>query len=214
MVSIPLVEELMIVDYPKVDKDDTLQHALTIMDKHGMDRVLAFEKKQLVGILTKKDIVARLGTLRTRRITPSHLYVSSVMTNNPLVIEPKVTLVKAARIMVEKRISSLPVVHQEDVVGLLTKYEIAKVCLERRDKVPTRLLMSYNPITLKLGDRIIHARQIIITNNISTLPVVEDGRPVGLITVDEVAESLVAFHDIVPAKYRKERRYYPANIRV
>jgi len=205
MTLIPLVKELMIEDYPKIDKDDTLQHALKIMEKYDMDRVLAFEKKKLVGILTKKDVVIRLGTLRTRSITPSHLYVSSVMTGNPLTIEPEVTLIKAARIMLDKRISSLPVISKDKVIGLLTKREVAKVCLDKSISVPTRLLMSYNPITLKLGDRIIHARQIVISNNISILPVVENGRPVGLITVDEVANALAAFHDIVPAKYRKER---------
>lgn len=203
--STPLVKDYMVSDYPKVDKDDTLQYALKVMERYGTDRVLAFEKDRLVGILTKKDIIVRLGTLRTRSITPSHLYVSSVMTSNPVTICPEDTLIEASKTMINRGISSLPVVDSGRVVGLITKREIARLCIDKSISIPTKNIMSYNPITLKPGDRVIHARQVILLNSISTLPVVENDKPVGLVTVDEVAKALIAFYNIVPARYRKER---------
>ena len=127
------------------------------------------------------------------------------MTGNPITVHPEATLIEASKTMIDRGISSLPVVSSGRVVGLITKREIAKLCIDRNIDTPTKNVMSYNPITLKPGDRVIHARQVILSNSISTLPVVENGKPIGLVTVDEIAKALVAFYNIVPARYRRER---------
>ncbi len=35
--------DIMMTDYPAVDKDETLEHAVRVMKRYDMDRVLAFE---------------------------------------------------------------------------------------------------------------------------------------------------------------------------
>ncbi len=198
------VSEVMLKEFPVLDKDDTLHHALKLMGKYGMDRVVAIEKGKIVGIATKKDIMERLGTLRTRNITPSRLYVSSVMTSNPITLKPEARVKSAVNLMVENDVSSIPIVDDENrPLGLITKVEIAKLCV--KEKVKVAEIMSWNPIYVKPTDRVLHARQLLIRNSITTLPVVEEDKVVGLVTIDDVADVLAAFHDIVPEKYRKER---------
>lgn len=197
------VREIMETDFPKVDKNDTLYHAVKIMDKYGYDRVVVLEHGKIVGIATKKDIIMKLGTQRTRNVAPSRMHVSSFMTPNPVTIGSGELVVKAAKIMVDKEISSLPVLERE-LVGLVTKKNIAKLLEDF--EIPVRDLMSPSSITLKLTDRVLHARQLMLSNNLTFIPVVDiDGRVVGAISIDEIADALFAFHDIVPAKYRKER---------
>lgn len=198
------VEEIMLKEFPIIDKDDTLYHAIKLMEKYDIDRVVAVEDGKLVGIATKKDIMERLGTLRTRTITTSRLYVSSVMTINPTALGPSESVATAIKLMISKDISSIPIINDaKEPIGLITKVEVASLCDKADVKVSE--IMSWNPVYVKPTDRVLHARQLLIQNSITTLPVVEGDRVIGLVTIDDVADALVMFHDIVPEKHRKER---------
>ncbi len=198
------VEEIMLKEFPIIDKDDTLYHAIKLMKKYDIDRVVAVENGKLIGIATKKDIMERLGTLRTRTITTSRLYVSSVMTANPIALKPSENVATAIKLMVSKDISSVPIINDEkEPIGLLTKVEVAKLC--NRNDVKVSEVMSWSPLYVKPTDRVLHARRLLIRNSITTLPVIEDDKVVGLVTIDDIADALVMFHDIVPEKHRKER---------
>ncbi len=199
------VADVMRREYPAVDKDETLEHAVRVMEKHDLDRVLAFEKKKLVGIMTKRDIMVKLATLRTRSLVPGRLHVSSFMTPNPLTVEPSVSVVEAAKTMLEKDIGSLPVVEGDEVVGLVTRWEVAQLARELYD-VRVVDIMTTSPVVLRTSHRVLHARQVIQQYGLLFVPVLDDeGRPVGYVTVDEIADALLAFHDIVPERFRKER---------
>lgn len=198
------VREVMEKDFPIVSKDETLYHAVKVMEKYGYDRVVVVKEGRLVGIATKKDILMKLGTERTRRTTTGRMHISSFMTPNPLTVTPDSTVGEAAKTMISKEISSLPVLEGDKLVGLVTKWTIAKL-LEDVD-VPVREVMSSSPMAVKLTDRILHVRQLILNEGLTFIPVIdEDGRVIGAISIDEVADALFAFHDIVPEKHRKER---------
>jgi len=201
------VKDVMLKDFPAIDKDDTLYHALRIMRKYDLDRILAFEKGKLVGVVTKKDIMLKLGTLSTRKVSISQFHVSGFISKSPITITPDVPVVRAARIMVEEGISSLPVVENDKVVGLITKFELASLCLDVNVKV-SDIMRPYPPI-LKPSDTILSARQALTSHDISTAPVVDESeRLVGIITIDEISDALVSFQDMVPEKYRKERIFH------
>ncbi len=199
------VESIMRREFPAVDKDETIEQAVRVMEKYDLDRALAFEKKKLVGIVTKKDIMVKLATLRTRSLVPGRLHVSSFMTPDPITIGPAEAAVSAAKTMLEKEIGSLPVVEGDQVVGLVTRWEVAQLARELYD-VRVVDVMTTVPATLRPTNKLLHARQILLQYGLIFVPVIdEDGRPVGFITVDEVADAFLAFHKIVPEKYRKER---------
>jgi len=198
------VKEIMLKKFPIIDKDDTLYHAIKLMKKYGIDRVVAVENGKLVGIATKKDIMERLGTLRTRTVTTSRLYVSSVMTINPIALGFDENVNTVIKLMVDKDISSVPIVDDaREPIGLVTKVEVASLCNKVDVKVSE--IMSWNPVYVKPTDRVLHARQLLIQNSVTTLPVVEDDMVIGLVTIDDIADALVMFHDMVPEKHRKER---------
>jgi len=207
-IGLIIVRDLMDEDFPMVDKDETLYQSVRVMEKYSYDRVVVFDKKKLVGVVTKKDIMYKLGQKRTSRTTPGRLHVSSFIRNTPpITISPDTLVVKACRVMIENNISSLPVVEDENVVGLFHKKSILPI-LKEISVVPARRVMFATPYVAKVQDTAMHIRQILLSENIDFLPVVdEDGRPVGLISVDEIAEALFVFHDIVPLKHRKERKY-------
>lgn len=97
--------------------------ALQLMEKRGFRRLPVVEEGRLVGILTKSDLLAALGgELPSRRAEEKT--VAEIMTRDPLTVAPEQTLETAAQLMLEKKISGLPVVEAGRVVGILTESDI------------------------------------------------------------------------------------------
>ncbi len=198
------VGDIMITDFPYVDKNDSIHHAVRLMDKHELDRVLVTESGRLVGVVTKKDIIVKLGAARRRRLSPGRMRVSGFMTMNPLTVEPSTPIPEAASIMAERNISGLPVLEDGRLVGLITKWELLRVV--EGDNTPISALSATMPMALRTNDTILHARKMLLDNDLLLLPVLdEENRVVGTVSIDEVADVLFAFYEIVPAKYRRER---------
>ncbi len=198
------VADVMLKNIPIVSKDHSLTHVVKIMDKHEVDRVIIVKEGRLIGIATKKDIISKLGTTRTSRVTAGRLHISGFMTPNPLTISPNESIVKAAKIMIEKDISSLPVVENNEVKGLITKWCLLEPLKEAELKLKD--LMSTIPVFLKTTDRVIHARRVILDYNVEMLPVLNElNKVVGTISIDEIADALFQLHELIPTRYRKER---------
>ncbi|WP_143522064.1 CBS domain-containing protein [Pyrodictium delaneyi] len=198
--------DIMQTDYPAVDKDETLEHAVRVMKKYDSDRVLTFEDDKLVGIMTKKDIMVKLATLRTRNVALGRMHVSSFMTPDPKTVGLETDAATIAQVMVDEGIGSLPVVDDGKVAGLITRWEVANLVEEIGADVKVVDVMVTVPEVLRTTNKVLHARQLLLRYNVIFLPVLdEEGRLVGYLTVDEVADAFLAFHDIVPEKFRKER---------
>ena len=198
--------DIMQTDYPAVDKDETLEHAVRVMRKYDSDRVLAFEDEKLVGIMTKKDIMIKLATLRTWNVAIGRMHVSSFMTSDPKTVEPDVDAAVVAQRMIDENVGSLPVVEDGKVIGLVTRWEVANLVEEIGADVKAVDVMVTVPEVLRTTNKVLHARQLLLRYNVLFLPVLdEEGRLVGYLTADEIADAFLAFHDIVPERYRKER---------
>ena len=59
--------------------------------------------------------------------------VRQVMTKNPRTIAQSDSLIDAARMMLENKISTLPVMDDEDLVGIITESDIFRAFVERED---------------------------------------------------------------------------------
>lgn len=199
-----LVKEVMTKDLILIDKDASLSFAIDLMVKNRVSRLLVLDEDKLVGVLTERDILDRLGSSRLGALQASSIHVSSAMTLNPITISPESDVIDAAKIMLEKRISGLPVVDKEELVGLITKSTMTKLC-SRVKNFTVSQLMTPNPITIPPYERITNARRIMLEKKISSLPVIEEGKLVGLITEGMIARYLAEFRDNVPRRYQDTR---------
>jgi acetoin utilization protein AcuB len=107
------VAELMTKNPSTAQPADTLEAAQRTMEAGCFRHLLVVEDGALVGVLTDRDLRQHLGHL-------AHTRVSAVMTPNPVTVQDYSPVERAAHLMVTNKVSSLPVLHDGKLVGILT----------------------------------------------------------------------------------------------
>lgn len=91
---------------------------------------------------------------------------------------------------------------QGRLAGLFTDSDLARLFTERRDQMldrPIAEVMTHNPITVRVGSRLLEAVEIIQERKISELPVVDElGKPMGLLDITDLI-GLVPVEEELPA---------------
>ncbi len=125
------------------------------------------------------------------------------MTANPVTISPNTSLADAHRLMKQKRVRRLPVVENGRLVGIvalsdileaepsgattLSIYEINYLLAELK----IEKIMKRNVITVTPDTPIREAAELMLTHKIGGLPVVQDGKLVGIITESDIFRMIV-----------------------
>jgi acetoin utilization protein AcuB len=128
--------------------------------------------------------------------------VQDFMTTDPVVISPGTSLVEAYNIMFDHEIRRLPVVSDNELVGIVTLSDILQATPGRLDDLDTETrlelaartvneIMTYDPITVAPEDTIQEAAERMLEYEISGLPVVQDGHVVGMITESDIFTIIV-----------------------
>ncbi|MEL7643573.1 MAG: CBS domain-containing protein [bacterium] len=120
-----------------ISPETSLDDALSIMEKEHVRRLPVVDRDgSLVGIVTEQDLIKASPSEATLldkweiKSLMSTLPVEKVMTRQMITLTEDVLLEEAARIMADKKVSGLPVVSGNKVVGMLTESDIFKVFLE------------------------------------------------------------------------------------
>lgn len=147
------------------------------------------------------------------------LRAKDIMTPDPLTVSPQTEIVQAARILLEKRINGLPVVDGEGrLVGILCQSDLiaeqkklplpsfftlldgliplgSTKQLERQvEKIAASTVaeaMTSKPVSVDPQTSIEDLAALMVDKNFHTLPVVEDGRLVGVVGKEDVLKTLV-----------------------
>jgi CBS domain-containing protein len=116
-----------------------------------------------------------------------------MMTSKVMTIEGNRTVLEAARLMIEKSIGSLVVTKGDVPVGILTESDIVeKICLKdlQASKVDVEDIMSKPLETAEPDLPVEIAIQRMTNSRIRRLPVVKNGKLVGILTVTDLARYL------------------------
>lgn len=119
--------------------------------------------------------------------------VRDIMTKDLLTISEKDTALKAAELMSEKGVSSLIVLSDDQPIGIITERDfIKKVCLKelKLSAVKVGDMMSKIRTSASPDTSIDVAVQRMVNNRIRRLPIIDNGKLVGIITVTDLAKHL------------------------
>ena len=104
-------------------------------------------------------------------------------------LSPDDSVADAAALMAERRLGAVMVVERGRLVGIFTERDmVSRVVAAGRDPGATALaqVMTPDPDTLEPGDFAREALQRMAAKGYRHLPVVEDGRPVGMVSVRDL----------------------------
>ena len=116
--------------------------------------------------------------------------VKDVMTPGPTSIASDELVVEAARRMVADNVGSLPVVDGTRLVGMVTDRDLVIHVLAKDldpHKIPVADVCSDDPVTVTPDAALDDALQRMAKDQVRRLPVVEDGRLVGILAQADVA---------------------------
>ena len=181
------VKDVMTKDVIFVDKDVNLRQVLKLMKKHGITKIPVVEDKKLIGVITDNIIAYKLGSIRKKGIPASRLHASSVTDKVFETVSPDTDVKTILKKVGEPGPTMLNVVVDDYLVGVVTKADLLPLVT---GNTKLRDIMNKQVITVSSDDRIIHARRIMINENIARLPVVDDGKLVGIISDTEIAFAL------------------------
>lgn len=132
------VKDWMTRDVVTITSDTTLPDAHRLMDEKGIRRLPVLKEGRLVGIVTRGDVRgAEPSSATSLSIWELHyllakLTITEVMTRNPITISQDATIGEAAQVMLDSRISGLPVVDSGGkVVGIITESDIFRMVVQR-----------------------------------------------------------------------------------
>ncbi len=174
-------QQLMTKDFAVIDEDETISRALSMLE--NTDALVVMKGKEYRGIITEKDLI--------RAKIPPNAKVKSFVKHAPK-IEPDTPIEEIARLMLESDIYHLPVFQDNKLVGIVRDDDLLKRIVEEQlGNEQVSNFMSSQPITINPDDNIGKVVKLFKEKDISRLPVVEDGKIVGIITVRDLLEKVI-----------------------
>lgn len=130
--------------------------------------------------------------------------VRDIMTANPVVIEPNITVPAATAVMRQHKIRHLPVVENGRLVGMISRGDLREASMSASinadqyelhfmlDRLTVGKLMTRKVHTVTPDAFLVHAAELMTENKIAGLPVVDEkGGVVGIVTESDLLRTLV-----------------------
>ena len=183
MSTIPVID-VCSKGYASVNENDPISRCLELFKKE-MPPVLAVMDKngKFAGVIAKRWITRS-------RLDPATTKVKTLMRSAPRV-DPTVSLSKAAKVMIESGLRQIPVFDKKKLIGFVTDEDIIHGAASQEwgnTKIET--IMTKTPYSVE-GNRSVGAiLSIFRERGISHLPITEEGKLVGMVSISDVIEQI------------------------
>lgn len=187
---------MKVVDYAtenvySIQPDDSVAHARNSMIKNGISRMIVEKDGKPVGIVTKKDMILKLGegSAPWRRRPIDKISIKRVMSEPLITIKDDGSIKEAAEIMGKNQVSSLPVVDDEGkIVGIITSTDLIRAFHENMEGiVKNESLMTKDVVTADRYHTISHLIELMDTGGLSRIVIVDGKKPIGLVTSTDIS---------------------------
>jgi signal-transduction protein with cAMP-binding, CBS, and nucleotidyltransferase domain len=106
-----------------VNSNLSIKDCCKIMLKESVGGVIVKDKNG-IGIITEKDIIEKVVA---KNLDPEKTTAKKIMTKNMVIISPEKDIYDAIIKMRDKDVRRLPVIHDGELIGLLTEKDILKI---------------------------------------------------------------------------------------
>jgi len=179
------IENVMSYPLVGVSLTATIKEAAQLMtSKKG--RLAVFDAGILVGIITASDLIMSLPD-----IPETEVKVDDFMTREVITADEETSVIRVAKIMGMKRIGSVIITKQGEPIGIFTERDLLTSFLARGRALFTEVGpdCSFPLIMVPAGTSVHRAAAIMALKHIRRLPVVGDGKLIGIITARDLVEA-------------------------
>ena len=183
----------------KLSLGASLSSAAKLMIENDLMQLPVFDGEQLIGIVTDEDILHQ-GVLEKFGDTK----VEKVMSRDPVVVEEETSISSVISLFRDQGFSRAPVVKKGKLVGIVTVHDIVEKVIQPRVRlssgtggekvpalsVPVRGIMARPVITVSQSTKIRDADKLMHSHGISSLVVIKDGTPIGIVTKRDILEPI------------------------
>ncbi|ARU30843.1 CBS domain-containing protein [Sulfuriferula sp. AH1] len=122
-----------------ISPNHTVADAVALMVKHDVGSLVVRQDGVMVGLLTERDVLRGLNQHGGNFMTQT---VSGMMVTEPIIGNPDDTVDYVRGVMTENRVSHLPVMEGDNLLGIISFHDVARACLNAAD-FENRLLKRY-----------------------------------------------------------------------
>jgi nanoRNase/pAp phosphatase (c-di-AMP/oligoRNAs hydrolase)/CBS domain-containing protein len=121
--------------------------------------------------------------------------ISDLMSFPVQTVTPETRMEEVALMLRTKGITGIPVVNGERVVGMISRRDFRKMRKVSQIKAPVRAFMAADVLTIAPDKSPTQAAQLMVKHDVGRLPVVDNGRVIGIITRSDLMRY---FYDLLP----------------
>jgi len=179
------VREIMIKNFLHLSPEDRVSKFISLMEKHKIREILVCDNKKLRGIIKYRDLAKK--TI----LDPTRIKIKTILDFPPPVLNPNQDIDEAADTLFKSDFKCLPVCKDDKVIGLVRIYDLIRIASKTKDFRQTKAeaIMSL-PEIIDINTDIGKARTIMREKNVSRLPVVDNNKLIGIVTVFDLTRSL------------------------
>ncbi len=114
-----------------VNANDSLTSAIRLMHRESIGAVAVLSPRGgLLGMLSEREVVTALARELDRALL---LRCADVMLSNPPICRPEATIQELAKTMTQARVRHLPVVSEDELLGIISIGDITKAQLNEKE---------------------------------------------------------------------------------
>jgi CBS domain-containing protein len=185
-----------------LEPSNTLYDARNHLLRYNISRVLIAKDNKPLGIITEKDIARFLYIeMPNRRLY--EITINEIMSKNLVTTEEQTDLNVCAKMMLEKKISSIIVIDKnKNLTGIFTKSDLIDTYGNySHNNVKTERYMTKKVITVAPDENLHMILLLMADNQISRVIVTKDDRAVGIISGHDLLPVSTLFGNGVLGKY-------------
>jgi len=118
------VKDIMAKEVISIDYNKTVIDACNLFKEKGLGSLVVVNGGIIVGIITERDIIDRVVV---NQKNPKKTKVNEVMSKNIITIHASAKIEQAAELMRKHNIKKLPVILNNEFVGIITVTDLANV---------------------------------------------------------------------------------------
>ena len=187
------VADLMTKKVITTECGTSLMDAQKLMKSNNFRKLIIAEKDALKGILTQTDLCRAVARLRAPIVNEP--LVRDIMTKKVLTANPDDSFQRVKKLMAQKDMGSVVITKKDEPMGIFTEFDVVSEYYFNPNRLKNAYLKDIitSPILCINADYpVAEANKYMLEKNFRRLPILEDGKLIGIITQTDVARALYA----------------------